>query len=140
MSFLVDNNIKLRGKRDGRFSIVILIGWFVLFVIVFDRVHLDNTSLDTSSQQLEMSRELLHNVESNSHNLEIFSFGKIPVNTATVDLLTTVRGIGPKLANTIVQYRKNHGPLSGAGDLIKIKGIGRKRADQFALIFDFQKI
>jgi competence protein ComEA len=38
--------------------------------------------------------------------------------------LVSLKGIGPKTAKKIVEYRNKHGLFSKVEDLIKIKGIG----------------
>ena len=50
----------------------------------------------------------------------------VNINTATLDQLQTLPGIGPVLAQRIIDYRKTNGPFSSVEDLIKIKGIGEK--------------
>lgn len=51
---------------------------------------------------------------------------KININTATADQLATLKGIGPKLADSIIEYRKANGPFKDVTDLIKVNGIGPK--------------
>ncbi len=53
--------------------------------------------------------------------------GKIDLNSAKVEDLVMVPGIGAKLASAIVEYRKNHGPFSSLGDLDKVPGIAEKK-------------
>lgn len=50
----------------------------------------------------------------------------------------TIKGVGPQLAETIVNHRKNVGPILNSGQLQEIHGIGRKRAAFLAtqLVFD----
>ena len=48
----------------------------------------------------------------------------INVNTAKVDELLSLTGIGPVLAQHIVEFRKENGNFKEASDLIKVKGIG----------------
>lgn len=52
---------------------------------------------------------------------------KINVNTATVGQLQTVKGIGAKTAAAIIAYREAHGVFKGVEDLVKVKGIGKKK-------------
>ncbi|GAB6098675.1 hypothetical protein JCM16358_05540 [Halanaerocella petrolearia] len=54
------------------------------------------------------------------------SLNKININTAELDKLTTLRGIGPSLAQRIVDYRKMEGPFTSLEDLKQVKGIGKK--------------
>ena len=51
---------------------------------------------------------------------------KVNINTATVEKLQTLPGVGPTIAQRIVQYRKAHGPFKKVEDLTKVKGIGCK--------------
>lgn len=54
------------------------------------------------------------------------SAAKININTASVDQLTQLKGIGPKYAERIVEFRENHGAFKAAEDLTQIPGIGAK--------------
>lgn len=51
---------------------------------------------------------------------------KININKASVDELTQIKYIGPKLAERIVKYRTEHGPFERVEDITKVKGIGEK--------------
>ena len=55
----------------------------------------------------------------------------VNVNTADVELLQTLDGIGPALAQQIVDYREANGPFSSLDDLVKIKGIGPTTVERF---------
>ena len=66
-----------------------------------------------------------------------FSFQPIPINRADQELLMTVRGIGPRLAENIIRYRQENGPLTSGSDLTAIPGIGEKTAARFAPHFSF---
>ncbi len=50
----------------------------------------------------------------------------VNVNTATVDQLTTIKGLGPKKAQAIVDYRKDNGAFKSVDDLKKVPGISEK--------------
>ena len=60
------------------------------------------------------------------------SSNKININTATADQLDTLPGIGPKLANAIVEHRQKHGGFQKIGDLMLVDGIGQGRLDKIA--------
>ena len=44
--------------------------------------------------------------------------------------LETLPGIGPVLAQRIINYRRAHGPYKKIADLRKVSGIGRKEAGE----------
>ena len=53
--------------------------------------------------------------------------GPVNINTASAKALAkNLKGVGPKAAQAIVAYRKQHGRFKTADDLTKIKGIGPK--------------
>jgi uncharacterized protein len=56
----------------------------------------------------------------------------VDVNTASPALLTYVSGIGPKLAERIVEYRNQNGAFSYRFALNKIPGLGSKAFEQAA--------
>ncbi len=49
------------------------------------------------------------------------------LNLATEDDLRKLPGIGPKKAVAIVELRKKLGKFKRAEDLLRVKGIGRKK-------------
>ena len=50
--------------------------------------------------------------------------GKLNVNTATVEELESLPGIGASRAAAIVEYRNTHGPFQRVEDLVEVSGIG----------------
>ncbi len=57
------------------------------------------------------------------------SKGKININTASKKELVTLKGVGGKIADRIIEYRKAH-PFKKAEDLMNVKGIGQKLFDK----------
>ena len=53
--------------------------------------------------------------------------GRININTATLDELDTLPGIGPALAQRIIDHRSEHGPFSTPADIMDVKGIGESK-------------
>lgn len=54
----------------------------------------------------------------------------ININTATATELEALPGIGPTLAQRIVDYRTQHGPFQSIGDIMNVSGIGPAIFDQ----------
>ena len=51
---------------------------------------------------------------------------KININTASVEQLTTLQGIGEKKAESIIEYREKFGSFATIEDLKGVKGVGDK--------------
>ena len=62
----------------------------------------------------------------------------IHVNSAGVEELCALKGVGPKLAEKILAFRVQNGPFSGPQDLEKVPGIGKKKLEGLlqGVIFD----
>ena len=58
------------------------------------------------------------------------AFAKVNINTANVEELATLPGIGSTKAEAIVQYRKDNGQFKKVEDLTDVKGIGDKIVDK----------
>ena len=64
--------------------------------------------------------------------------GTVNINTATLEELQTIKGIGKKKAEAILQYRKEHGPFRTKEDLLEVKGIGKKALEAIESQVTFQ--
>lgn len=56
----------------------------------------------------------------------------VDVNTASKHLLTYISGLGPTLAQNIVNYRAEHGPFASRRELLKVPRMGEKAFEQSA--------
>lgn len=56
----------------------------------------------------------------------------VNVNTASKHLLTYISGLGPTLAQNIVDYRTKHGPFQSRRELLKVPRMGEKAFEQCA--------
>ena len=62
---------------------------------------------------------------------EVSKEGKVNINTATVEELKTLKGVGEKKAEAIIEYRKKNGSFKAKEDLMKVRGIGKKLFESF---------
>ncbi len=56
--------------------------------------------------------------------------GKLDLNRATAEELQHLPGIGPVLAQRVIEQRRTHGAFHTVDGLRNVKGIGKKRMDQ----------
>ena len=56
----------------------------------------------------------------------------VEINTASKQLMTYVSGLGPQLAQKIVDYRNEHGPFHTRQDLLNVPRLGAKAFEQAA--------
>lgn len=122
--------------------ILLFLGLFVVFIPLALRFHHNTTSLAVVEKEMSLcwdgTRIVIHAGEKGCYNgfkqkvpVEIrpLFFLPIPLNHADEELLTTVPGIGPVTAQLIVQRRNKHGKITNRGELLEIRGIGEKVAE-----------
>ena len=51
---------------------------------------------------------------------------KVNINSASVEQLSELPGVGEKLAARIVEHRQKQGPFKSTQELMNVKGIGEK--------------
>lgn len=56
--------------------------------------------------------------------------GKININTASIDELTVIKGVGKSTAQKIIDYRTKEKPFTKIEDIMNVKGIGAKTFDK----------
>ena len=57
----------------------------------------------------------------------VFLFQPIDLNLADVEVLSSLKGIGPKLAARIVSWRDHNGGFNNVTELLEVKGIGARK-------------
>lgn len=57
---------------------------------------------------------------------------KVNINTATIEQLVTLPGVGATLAGRIVEYREKAGRFASVEELLNVKGIGEKNFEKIA--------
>ena len=94
-------------------------------------VKIDPKSLGVGQYQHDVDQALLKEKLDTTVESCVNSVG-VNLNTASSYLLSYVSGIGPSLAENIVDYRAEHGPYKSRRDLLKVKRLGDKAFEQCA--------
>ena len=63
---------------------------------------------------------------------------RINVNTAPAAELEKLPGVGPRLAQEIVDYRAANGPFAGPADLAKVRGISERMVASWEALITFE--
>ena len=94
-------------------------------------VKIDPKSLGVGQYQHDVDQALLKEKLDNTVESCVNSVG-VNLNTASSYLLSYVSGIGPALAENIVEYRSENGAYKSRKDLLKVKRLGDKAYEQCA--------
>lgn len=82
----------------------------------------DANTLNVDQTLILSSNQSIY-IESNNKNI-IIETSKININTANVDELCTLSGVGEAKALNIIDYRNSHGRFSKIEDIMNVTGIG----------------
>jgi len=94
-------------------------------------VKIDPKSLGIGQYQHDVNQTLLKESLDQTVAFCVNHVG-VNLNTASKQLLTYVSGLGPQLAQNIVDYRSEHGPFSAREELRNVKRLGEKHFAQCA--------
>ena len=94
-------------------------------------VKIDPKSIGVGQYQHDVNQVLLKKSLAREVESCVNSVG-VDVNTASSSLLSFVAGIGPKLADRIVEHRDENGPFERRQQLLNVPKLGRKAFEQSA--------
>lgn len=63
---------------------------------------------------------------------------RVDLNTASIERIETLPGIGPKIAAEIVRHRTEQGPFHRPEELLRVRGIGPKKLSRIEPYLVFQ--
>lgn len=148
MDDLLNKELQEKSQKDIRFTLVLIIGSLFLLVYAVQManwnktgktvtkgyvLNVENGSFSVVAQNVQGRKAL----SPTPWHLTPFFFKKMPINSADKAALMTIKGIGPKLAESILQSRSEDGLFNKSSDLLKIRGIGPKRVLYFEKMFNF---
>jgi uncharacterized protein len=94
-------------------------------------VKIDPKSIGVGQYQHDVDQKKLKNSLDKVVESSVNMVG-VNVNTASQHLLTYISGLGPLLAQNIVDYRKENGPFNSRSELQKVARMGAKAYEQSA--------
>lgn len=94
-------------------------------------VKIDPKSIGVGQYQHDVDQTLLKNKLDEVVGSCVNAVG-VELNTASKQLLTYVSGLGPALAQNIVEYRNENGPFKSRKELLKVPRMGEKVFEQSA--------
>ncbi len=107
-----------------RLLVIVVVAIFGVSVYLMVTLYKDNSS---PVQVLsEPTSEATDSISVKINSVPELQFdGKLEINSASAeDIYTSLKGIGPKTAQSIVDYRNKHGFFETLDDLQAVKGIG----------------
>ena len=94
-------------------------------------VKIDPKSIGVGQYQHDVDQKKLKNSLDSVVESSVNMVG-VNVNTASQHLLTYISGLGPQLAQNIVDFRKENGPFNSRKELMKVPRMGAKAYEQSA--------
>ncbi|MGE5448353.1 MAG: Tex family protein [Bacteroidales bacterium] len=94
-------------------------------------VKIDPKSIGVGQYQHDVDQKKLKNSLDSVVESSVNLIG-VNVNTASRHLLTYISGLGPLLAQNIVDYRRENGPFASRSELLKVPRMGAKAYEQSA--------
>ena len=78
----------------------------------------------------DKSAPVTDKTETKQKKESIKQIGKVNINTASIEILTKLPGVGEKTAEKIIEYRKSYGKFKSSEDIMNVKGIGKGKYEK----------
>ena len=140
MSRLISNKVLVPSARRSFFylswsreyQLALLLVFIAIFICLIGPAGYDRQPVGRSMPAAPLLDVLIASVgEEFERGIDprraVFLFRPIDLNLADVEVLSSLKGIGPKLAGRIVAWRDQHDGFKEVSELLEVKGIGEKK-------------
>ena len=128
-SFPLPTNPPHPEKRHHQWQFALLI-FFAMAVFLAD-IHADRKVRIRKTPELTVEAMIASTGENDTGVIDpqraIFEFKPIDINMADPATLSSLKGIGPAIADRIVVYRQEKGCFSDPEELLEVKGVGSSK-------------
>lgn len=116
-------------KISWTIPLAITAAYCIFMLVLLGQRHRGNAALFLQ-ERLVLTSSISGSISSApDHNIRN---GKININTATVEELSLLPGIGTGIAQRIIEFREDAGSFRSLSDLLNVNGIGEKRLEQIS--------
>lgn len=101
----------------------------ILFLVAVFFVGITGNSVLAKGQSKDTKKTVVakaDTTETTKKTAKSTAIGKININKAGAEQLAQLKGVGPALADRIVDYRKKNGNFKNVEQIMEVKGIGEK--------------
>lgn len=135
---LINLEVKGEVKNPGVYSLKedsIIKDEMVIFIYkksVYKKANKVDTGCKSNGYDISKCVEKKESIiESGNKNITSNETKLININTASINELTTLSGIGKSKAEAIITYRQNTGLFKSIEDIMKVSGIGKSTYEKF---------
>jgi DNA uptake protein ComE-like DNA-binding protein len=121
------NNSHPTGNRDYRIVVLLIAGFLVGFSSFVHKKAETNPEANGQSRKDAIWTATLLSPANISAEMRPFVFLPVPLNSADSKLLETIPGIGPKLAERIIDLRSARKGFHHIDELLAVEGIGLQK-------------